>query len=182
MALSKQQQQQIMLVAMLTGGFLYVYWNYLLKPANEKIAKTETELAQVLDKVETMKRTAQRLPALQREYDALLAEVGKTEKRLPKDKNIEEVLRLVTEHSAKNQIMVLSFSPSGEKAQNYFVEIPIALSLTGQFHTLAKFLATLGQQERILGARNVQMSYSPNPKKGHTVSVSLMLMAYTFKG
>ncbi|HRY30757.1 MAG TPA: type 4a pilus biogenesis protein PilO [Elusimicrobiota bacterium] len=182
MALSKQQQQQIALIVMLGGGFLFVYWNYLLKPTNAKIVALETQVTDILGQVETMKRTANRLPALQREYDALVAEVGETEKRLPKEKNLQEVLRIVTEQSMKNKISVLSFAPGGDVQQNYCVEIPISLNITGQFHTLGKFLAILGQQERILTARDVRLSYTPNEKKGHTISGSFILLAYTFKG
>jgi type IV pilus assembly protein PilO len=182
MALSKDQQQKIVLAVMIAGGFGYVYWNYLLKPTNEKIAKLESEVANVLGQVETMKRTAARLPALQREYDSLLAEVGQTEKRLPKEKNMEEVLRVVTQQSLKNQITVRSFSPGTEMPRDYFVEIPISLTVAGSFHTLGKFMSILGQQERILGARGLSLNYEPNPQKGQTVSGNFTLLAYMFKG
>ncbi|MBI4395837.1 MAG: type 4a pilus biogenesis protein PilO [Elusimicrobia bacterium] len=182
MALSKQQQQQIVMVVMFVAGFSYVYWNYLLKPTNAKITKLDTELTRVLDEVETMKRTANRLPALQREFDDLNAQVGQAEKRLPKEKNLEEVLRIVTTEAIKHHVSILSFSPGTERPQNYFIEIPINLSFQGQFHTLGKFLSVLGQQERILAARNVQVTYSPNTKKGHTLNGSFSLLAYVFKG
>jgi type IV pilus assembly protein PilO len=182
MALSKQQQQQVMLVAMVVGGFGYVYWNYMLMPTNKKIAELTAKVNDVLGQVETMKRTANRLPALQREYDSLVTEVGETEKRLPKQRNLEEVLRIVTEHATKSKVTVTTFSPGSDKPQNYFVEFPISLSVQGSFHTLGKFMAVLGQQERILASRNIALSYAPNPKKGHTVTGSFQLMAFTFKG
>jgi Tfp pilus assembly protein PilO len=182
MALSKQQQQQAVLGVMLAAGFFYVYWNYMLKPANEKIVATEKQVADVMGKVETMKRTANRLPALQREYDNLLTEVGQTEKRLPKEKNLEEVLRIVTEQTMKLQISVISFAPGGEKPQNYYTEIPITLNIGAQFHSLGKLLTVLGQQERILSARDLRLNYSPNTKKGHTVTGTFNLMAFTFRG
>jgi type IV pilus assembly protein PilO len=182
MALSKQQQQQLAIVSMVAVGFLYVYWSYLLKPTNQKIVELDKKVADVLSQVETMKRTANRLPALQRQYDDLVAEVGKTEKRLPKEKNLEEVLRIVTEQAIKHKVSVLSFSPGGEKPQAYFIEIPVTLAVSGDFNSLGRFLASLGQQERILGSRDLRLTYSPNVKKGQTVTGSFNLLAYTFKG
>lgn len=183
MALSKQQQQQVVLAVMLVAGFGYVYWNYMLSPANKKIAELNTNLTEVLDKVETMKRTANRLPALQKEYEGLLAEVGKSEKRLPKEKNLQEVLRLVTEHSLRQQITVRSFTPGAEVPQNYFVEVPVVMSVSGQFHTLGKFLALMGQQERILSAKNLSLSVAPlGNKKNDTIQGTFTLLAYIFKG
>lgn len=182
MALSKQQQQQVMLIVMVAAGFGYVYWNYLLKPTNAKIADLSKKVNDVLAQVETMKRTANRLPALQREYESLVSEVGETEKRLPKERNLEEVLRIVTEQAGKHKITVTTFAPGTDKAQNYYVEFPITLTVNGSFHTLGKFMAVLGQQERILASRNVTLGYAPNPKKGQTVTGSFQLMAFTFKG
>jgi Tfp pilus assembly protein PilO len=167
---------------LVVAGFGYVYWNYCLKPTNEKIRKTSAQLTEVLDKVETMKRTATRLPALERESQELQAEVGKTEKRLPRQKNVEEIIRILTEHSAKLNVAVISFSPSGETAQNYFIEVPFTLSVSGGLHSIAKFLTILGQQERILNARNLSLNYSPDPRRGRTVTGSFTLMAYVFRG
>lgn len=182
MALSKQQQQQVFVILLSVVGLSYVYWTYGLKPVNEKISSLNNSLTEVQDKVETMKRVAERLPALQKEYDNLVAEVGKAEKRLPKQKNLEEVLRIVTRHSQKTGVSVASFTPQGERAQNYYVEVPIDLSIAGQFHTLGEFLTTLGQEERILSARNLQLTYNANPRKGHSVTGTFTLLAYMFKG
>lgn len=182
MAMTKQQQQQVILGVMLAVVVPYVYWSYLLKPVKQKIRETEQEVRSIEEQVETMRRTANRLPALEREYENLVVEVGKAEKKLPKQKNVEEIIRVVTEQSMKQRIYVSSFSPDAEKPQNYFVEIPFGINMTASFHTLAKFLASLGQQERILSARNLTLSYAMDPKRGHTVSGSFILMAYIFRG
>jgi type IV pilus assembly protein PilO len=95
---------------------------------------------------------------------------------------MENVLRIITEVSLKNNIAVQSFAPGGEKPQNYYVEIPISLNIAGQFNAVGKFLSILGQQERILTAKNLQLSYSPNPQKGQTVMGTFTLFAFVFKG
>ncbi len=184
MAMDKKQQQVVVLTVLSVSAFLYFYMYspYGLKPTNEKIGQLTAELTNVQDKVESMKRTAQRLPALKREYDSLVAEMGQTEKRLPKEKSLEEILRIVTEQSLRYRIGVLSFTPGGGKEEAYYVEIPITLNVNGQFHMLGKFLASLGLQERILSARGLNMTYSPNPRKGQSVSGSFTLLAYAFKG
>jgi type IV pilus assembly protein PilO len=182
MALDKKQQQTVALTVMGAAFFFYIYWSYGLKPVNEKISRTSQELKTVTEKVDSMKRTAQRLPALKKEYESLQAEVGQTEKRLPQEKSLEEVLRIVTEQSLKYRVSVASFAPGSGKQETYYLEIPITMNVQGQFHTLGKFLTALGLQERILSARNLSLTYAPNPKKNHTVTGTFTLLAFSFKG
>lgn len=182
MALTQEQQKQVLLAAVLVVGFPYAWWTYGMRPTMDKIRVTRQENQQIEEKVETMKRTALRLSALERERDALLAEVGKAEKKLPKQKNLEEIIRIVTQESQKHKVFIGSFSPANEVPRNYFVEIPFGINFTANFHSLARFLAALGQQERIMAARNVSINYSLNNLKGHTISGSFTLLTYIFKG
>lgn len=182
MALTQEQQKQVALGLVLAVGLPYVWWTYLMTPALDKIKVTRQENQKIEEQVETMKRTAARLGALERERDALLAEVGKAEKKLPKQRNLEEIIRIVTQESQKQKVFISSFAPAGEVPKNYFVEIPFTIAFTSTFHSLGRFLTAMGQQERIMAARNVTISYSANPAKGHTVSGTFNLLTYIFKG
>ena len=182
MALSKQQQQQMIAGVLGAAAFGYIYFNYLFKPTNARIATLEVELADVLSQVENMKRVASRLNALQKESEQLALEVGQTEKRLPKEKNIQDVLRIITEESGKNNVSVVSFSPGGERPQSFFSEVTVSLSINGSLHSLGRFLTRLGQSERILSARGLNLSARLDPLKGHTVSGSFTLLTYYSKG
>jgi len=88
MALSKEQRNQVFLLVIALVGFPIVWWNYLMKPTLESIKEKRRDNQEIEEKVETMKRTAARLGALEKEKDALLAEVSKAEKKLPKQRNI----------------------------------------------------------------------------------------------
>jgi type IV pilus assembly protein PilO len=180
MKLSKKQQQTLIIAVAVVVGGLYAYWNFGWKPTSEKIARLSGELDKTRAKVESMKQTAQRLPQLQKDYETLLAEVGETEKRLPKQKSLQDILRIVTEQSIKHRISVTSFAPGAERQEQYFSEVPISLNVVGHFHPLGKFLAALGLQERILSSRGLNLTTST--KKGQTISGTFTLLAYTFKG
>ena len=53
-----------------------------MKPTLDSIKDRRRENQEIEEKVETMKRTAARLGALEKEKDTLLAEVSKAEKKL----------------------------------------------------------------------------------------------------
>jgi Tfp pilus assembly protein PilO len=181
MAMTKEQQQALtaaspLLVVVALVGW-YMYW---FSPLQARLASKAADLDQTLRQVETLKASASRLDALQKECDDLRAQVKLMERRLPRTKNLEDILRTVTETAIKNRVTISSLSPGGESSQAYYIEVPFSLNLTAGLHNLGKFLAALGQQERIFTAKNLSLSYSPNPKKGYTVQGSFTLSAYVY--
>ena len=103
MALNKEQQQKILLVLVVVVTFCYVYFKYLLGPTRVNIAQTETELQSVLQRVDTLKMTASRLPQLRKQTEELDLQVAKVEKRLPRTRNLEDIIRIVTELAKKKR-------------------------------------------------------------------------------
>jgi Tfp pilus assembly protein PilO len=182
MALTQEQQKQVVLAVVVAVGFPYAWWRYLMSPTMAKIKTVQEENQKIEDKVAAMKRTAARLGALEKERDELMAEVSKAEKKLPRQNNVEEIIRIMTEQSQSHKIYVGSFAPQKETAKQYFVELPFGVSFSANFNSLGRFLSSLGQQERILSARNLSISYSLNEARDHTVGGSFTLMAYAFKG
>lgn len=182
MALDKEQQKNLIVVVLFSGLFGWAYINLGWKPTAENIARLETEVTQTEEKVADMKRRAAKLEALRREYEALLMEVGQTEKRLPREKSLQDVLRIVTEQSLKHRVRILTFAPGAESQQQYFSEIPINLSFAGQFHALGKFLTALGIEERILSARGLILTGATDEAKMQTLTGSVTLLAYAYKG
>ncbi|MBL0350839.1 MAG: type 4a pilus biogenesis protein PilO [Elusimicrobia bacterium] len=182
MALNKDQQQKILLGVVVVVTFCYVYFKYLLAPTRASIAETETQLQSVLQRVDSLKMTASRLPQLRKQTEELDLQVAKVEKRLPRTRNLEDIIRIVTELAKKNGVSFSSFSPAGESSQTYYTEVPFTLNVTGTMHSIGKFLSVIGQQERIFSAKNLNISYSPNTKKGYTISGTFTLYAFIYNG
>jgi len=162
--------------------FGYVYINYMIKPANKKVAELTEKLEAKQSEVKKMKRQARRLPALKREYEGLVTKVGETEKKIPKEDKFDEILRTVTEETLRYRIELKKFSPSSPANRRFYKEIPVALDLSASFHTLGHLLSEIGQQERILCASNLSLNASRSKDKGgiHTINARLNLLAYVF--
>lgn len=183
MASPKDEQiKKAAAIAIFAVAFGYTYFNYLLGPTKQNIQKTQSELQTVLARVESLKMTASRLNQLRKQTEELDAQVLKVEKRLPRTRNLEDIIRTVTELAKKNGISFSTFAPAGESAQTYYTEIPFNLSVRGTLHSLGKFLSVIGQQERIFSAKNLNLSYSLDTKKGYTVSGSFTLYAFIYNG
>jgi Tfp pilus assembly protein PilO len=182
MAMSQEQQKQIVMVILAAGMFGYVYFSKLLKPVQAEILSKEAELSSVNGRIESLRITANQRDQLLKRVEELKVTVAAVEKRLPRDRNVQDIIRIVSELAAKNGVTYSSFSPMGEQSSQLFVEIPFGLSISGSVLSINKFLAALGQQERILSARNLSLGYSADPKKNQTVTGTFTLVAFVYNG
>ncbi|MBK8574124.1 MAG: type 4a pilus biogenesis protein PilO [Elusimicrobia bacterium] len=182
MAMTQQQQKQIAMVALSVGIFGYLYISQLLKPKQAEILAKETELVTVNARIDALRVTANQRDQLLKRVEELKVQVAAVEKRLPRDRNLQDIIRVVSDLAAKSGIRYSSFAPSMEQTSQLFVEIPIGMSISGSVFSIGKFLAAIGQQERILSARNLSLTFSADPKKNQTVTGSFTLVAFVYNG
>jgi Tfp pilus assembly protein PilO len=182
MAMTQEQQKQVVMGVVAVGLFGYVYFNYLLKPKTADIQAKTAELTEVNGRIESLRATASQRDLLLQRVEELKGEVAKVERRLPRQQNIQDVIRVVSQLAAKHGVRYSTFSPLGTQSPGLFTEISFGMNITGSVHSIGKFLAALGQQERIFSAKNLSISYAPEAKRNQTVSGSFTLFAYSYNG
>ncbi len=156
--LTKQQQQLIGAIVFLVVGGGYFYWSYMLKPTMAQITEREAKYKDLTAKIETAERQARRLPALQLEYATLQQDLLSLEKQLPTDKDLPNIIRVLTRQALQENLQFMKLAPKPSIHQTYFEIIPFDLQFSGTLHSLARFLAALGQQDRIFQAQNLNLS------------------------
>ena len=71
-----------------------------------------------------------------------------------------------------------SWEPMDEVPQQFFAKVPMKLVLVGRFHQIAKFIAGVGQLDRIINVENIVLS---EPKReGDDVMVKTECLATAF--
>lgn len=181
--MTKQMQQNLIAMVIFLGMTIFVYFKYLISPMEIKYKETVDKLKQTNSKLTEMKRRAQELPKLQMEMKLLKEEVAVLEKRLPKEKGIQDLLRTITKTAQEYDLSVSNFAPGRIVTKANYNEIPFTINLKGSFHRLAQFLTDLGQESRILSARKLNLSANSGTKDSNiTINANFEIIAYTFKG
>jgi Tfp pilus assembly protein PilO len=68
-------------------------------------------------------------------------------------------------------------------SQSSYNEVPFQITLSGTYHSLAHFLADLGQESRIISEKNINFTPESSGKDySTTINAGFVLIAYTFKG
>src|SRR5437870_1846347 len=117
--LTKQQQQILAGVIIFVFGGGYVYWNFMLKPTMANIESRDSQLKDLRAKIETAERQARRLPMLQNELAKLQVELGSLEKQLPKERDLPNIIRILTREALQENLQFSRLGPKPSVKQQY---------------------------------------------------------------
>lgn len=80
----------------------------------------------------------------------------------------------------KYKVRINSITPAGSAQVEYFVKVSYAMSVTGSYNNLARFLTALGIEERILASENLNITAAPSDE--NSLNATFMLVAYQYNG
>lgn len=177
--LSKELQKQLGAAAVLlgVGGFVYVKFFWL--PISHKKAELTQQIAQIDQKISRAEAQASRLKRLQDELATLNQKAAEAEQRLPKDKDVPDILIKLARLAQKYGVSIRSFAPGPQKSQQYFTELNYPMSVRGGFHSIGRFFAALALETRIFNVRDVNY---PTEGSDGEMTVTFTLLTYQYKG
>jgi len=182
--LTKQQQTLIAAVAGF-AFFLYAYFTYLLNPTLADIKTKQASLQDLTQKIENAERQARRLPALMAEKEQLEKDLVRLEGQLPRDQDRPNILRALTREAIQENLDFERIVPKTVEPREFFQVIPFEITFVGNLHGLARFLASLGQQDRIFQAQNIQLTPRGSITDGGgliPLSITLVIQTYAYSG
>jgi type IV pilus assembly protein PilO len=157
---------------------LFFYFIYL--PKSEEIAKTRGDIVKLQQKLNQAIARAKALKKFETEYAEVDAQFQEALKLLPNTKEIPSLLKSITQLGTDSQLEFLLFSPQRERAQDFFMEIPVSIEVSGTYHNVAIFFDKVGQMERIVNILNVSMT--PQKDRSTTLTTRCDAVTYRFKG
>jgi type IV pilus assembly protein PilO len=157
---------------------LFVWLVYL--PYDEEITQTRDEIAKLQQKLNQAEVRVRALKKFEAEFAEVDAQFQEALKLLPNTKEIPSLLKSITQLGTDSQLEFLLFSPQRERAQDFFMEIPVSIEVSGTYHNVAIFFDKVGQMERIVNILNVSMT--PQKERSTTLTTRCDAVTYRFKG
>ena len=174
--LSKAQRRLISAVFFIV--ILAVFGYFFYWPKFEKIASLKAKITELDAKLATAKRNAAGLKKYQAQMEAAEAQFNMAMKKLPEKEEIPSLLTSISDSGQAVGLEFLLFEPKAEKKKEFYAEIPVAMSLQGDYHNLAVFFDQVARLNRIVNIENIQMSHGKGKSgKGSSTSDNKRLKA-----
>ena len=159
-------------------GGLFVLLFYF--PKTNDISRTEKEISGLKVQIAQAKLQAKQLVKLEADLTKTEVEFQEALNLLPKKSEIPSLLRNITQLGLDSNLEFKLFGPQGERPRDFYIEIPVAIQVTGKYHDVAVFFDKVGRMKRIVNIANV--SLQPATSLSTILNVVCTAVTYRFKG
>jgi len=153
--LDRSTAQKIAILAVTIILIAALYYSFLYSPRADEVAKLSdsVEIAHNEKPVKTQK--AANLPRLRQDLQRLDAELKKAIAQLPDKKEIPDLLSSISSKAQESGLDILLFRPRAEAFQEFYAEVPVDITVKGNFHNTVNFFDEVGRMDRLVNIDNI---------------------------
>ena len=173
----KQKILLAVLVCLFVGvGYYYLYY----RKASAEIATLEGRLAELQSKIKEQEVIAKNLPSFRAEVRRLEEQLGLLLDQLPDSAEIPSLLKNVSDLGRESGLEFLKFAPQKEAGKGFYAEIPVSMTVTGEYHGFVLFADKVSHLPRIVNLTNIVFS-KPKAAGDDRMMVDVSCTATTFR-
>jgi len=173
---TKQKILLLVLVVVIEAAAL-VWFLYL--PKHKELSGLKVELAKLQTEIDEKTRIATNLPRLQREFEQLNIELAQALTELPNSKEIPSLLTSITTVGKSAGLDFLVFKPKGEIPKDFYAEVPVDITVSGSYFSVANFFAAVANLPRIVNISSV--AFSDIKQVNNRMMTKVTCLATTFR-
>jgi type IV pilus assembly protein PilO len=153
--LERSTAQKIAMLAVTVILMIALYYSFLFGPRADELAKLadSVEIARNEKTVKTQK--AANLSHLRQDLQRLDAELRKAIAQLPEKREIPELLSSISSKAQQSGLDVLLFRPRAESYQEFYAEVPVDITVKGNFYNTVNFFDEVGRMDRLVNIDNI---------------------------
>ena len=161
----------------LFGGAFYAL-DYM--PKAEEIVRGKKDVALLEQRLRTVKIRVKKLKQFKEDHAKVKAAFDEALKLLPDKREIPDLLRSISQMGTDSRLEFRLFSPQPENSKDFYMEIPVALEVKGDYRNVTRFFDRIGRMDRIVNILNLSMS--PEKPLSTSLITKCTAITYRFKG
>jgi type IV pilus assembly protein PilO len=120
------------------------------------------------------------LNRFRKEKELLEQKLAEALTELPDQKNLDELLRDFQDRAQKAGLEIVSIEPKDSKSEGFYARVPIAMSVSGNFHEIATFFDALGRLKRIVNVGDIVLDKPRDLAGKVVVEAKFLLTTFMF--
>src|SRR6185369_9219870 len=149
-------------------------------PKHKELIGLKTELSKLQGEIDEKTRIANNLPKLKAEYEQLNRELAQALTELPNSKEIPSLLTSITALGKNAGLDFLVFRPKAEVPKDFYAEVPVDITVSGSYFSVANFFAAVANLPRIVNITNVAFSDIRNVNNRMVTKVTCLATTFRF--
>lgn len=150
---SKLQKIAILAATIILMSALYYSFDY--SPRSDEVAKLADSVEIAHNEKNAKQLKAANLPRLQRDLKLLDMQLRKAVAELPNQKQIAALLTQISAQAQQAGLNILLFRPRAENFQEFYAEVPVDITVKGNFNNTVSFFDAVGRLDRLVNIDNI---------------------------
>jgi type IV pilus assembly protein PilO len=164
----------VLLIAVLVGGYYYH-----IEDLQKKLADAEAKEVTLKKDFEKKAFQAANLEAYRQQMAEMEESFGALVSQLPSDTEVPGLLEDITNKGLLNGLAIDAIVLQKEKAQEFYVELPISISARGSYHDLGAFISGMAGLPRIVTLHDFQIKAEKD--KPNSLDMKIIAKTYRYK-
>ncbi len=173
----KQRYLLIGLVALAVG---YAYFYFLFQPVYERKNELDKKLDQLSQQIAVKQQIANEIQKGKKEISILKSNLELALTKLPDQKEIPSLLAAISESGKDQGLDFLLFEPAPSVQKEFYMEIPVKITVLGHFHNIVLFFERIARLPRIVNIADMNMVNSRSKGDHVQISTSCTIQTYMF--
>ena len=157
----------------------FVGYNYHLKNLQSELEVERAKEVELKQQYELKAFQVANLDALRAQLAEMEEQFGALLGQLPKDTEVPGLLEDITEKGTAAGLNFASISLQGERAAEFYVELPIEINVSGSYHDFGGFASGVAGLPRIVTLHD--FTISPGSNAGD-LRMQILAKTYRYKG
>jgi len=133
-------------------------WFAWLKSVDEELIAEKAREEQLREDYRKKLVQAVNLDALKKQLEQVQQYVTQLERQLPSKAEMDALLSDINQAGIGRSLQFEVFRPGQESVKEYYVELPIAVRVTGRYHDIGLFAADIANLSRIVTLNNLTLT------------------------
>tara|TARA_R110002095_G_scaffold41514_1_gene38212 strand:- start:1071 stop:1664 length:594 start_codon:yes stop_codon:yes gene_type:complete len=148
---------KIVFILIVCSGILgLAYWKDI-NPLHEDLAKAQVEETELKVTFEGRQKKAANLNALKQQLEDIKETFGDLLKRLPNKTEVAALLVDISQQGLGAGLEFELFKPGSERPTDFYVELPINITVVGDYHEFGNFISGVSDLPRIVTNHDVRI-------------------------
>jgi type IV pilus assembly protein PilO len=168
----------IVLVLLFIVVLVVGYFFHLTDKQNalETVQKQEVALK---SEYESKAFQAANLPQYRQQKEEMEASFGAMLRQLPSDTEVPGLIEDITLAALDNGLTIESIDLQQERKAEFYVELPITIVVSGEYHDIGAFVSAVANLSRIVTLHDFEIKPSPSPAN---LKMSIVAKTYRYLG
>ena len=153
--LERSKLQKIAILAVTIILISALYYSFVYSPKSDEVAKLADSVEIARNEKNAKQLKAANLPRLQRDLKELDMQLRKAVAELPNQKQIAALLTHISAQAQQAGLNIVLFRPRAETFQEFYAEVPVDITVKGNFHNTVSFFDAVGRLDRLINIDNI---------------------------